>query len=127
MRVLESHPPGEVSAGLLTATFTQQRAIAAGDEREAILYEIDRHVTKGGGLPRRFRDARGSEDGFRDVAIAGAFGVAIHRLKHPPKPPTLLLGQPRVDRHLSTVDGTPKTADRVDAVEAIGAERNQCD
>jgi hypothetical protein len=53
--------------------------------------------------------------------------VSIHRLQHPPKPPALLFGQPCVGRHLPTVDGAPKARDRVDAVEAIGAERNQCD
>ena len=127
MRVLKSHPCGIAAATLLTASSAQERAIAASDQPEAILHEIDRYVAKGGGLPRRIGDTGGPEDRFGDFAVARAFRMSIHRLKHPPKPATLLLGQSPVDRHLSSVDGTPKTGDRVDAVEAIGPQRDQCD
>lgn len=113
-----------MAARLLTPASPQERAIATGDQSASVLHEVDRRVAKGGGLPRRIGDAGGTEDGFGDFAVGGAFRVPVDGLKHPPKTPVLLLGEPCVGRHLPTVDGAPKTADRVDAVEAIGAEGN---
>lgn len=115
-----------MAARLLTPASPQERAIAAGDQSASVLHEVDRHVAKGGSLPRRIGDAGGAEDGFGDFAVARAFRVTVDRLKHPSNPPALLLGQSCVDRHLPGVDGAPKTADRVDAVESISAEGDQC-
>ena len=51
---------------LWAAAPAQEGAIAAGDQREAVLHEIDRRVAKGGGLPGGIRDARGDWHSYKD-------------------------------------------------------------
>lgn len=107
----------------MTPASTQERAIAAGDQSEAILYEVDGDVAKGGGLPGCFGYASGSENSFRDFAIGGAFCVPVHGLKHTTKPMALLRGKTGVWWDALPVNRAPKAHDRVNPIETIGAER----
>src|SRR5579883_2041319 len=107
---------------LWAAAPAQKGAVAASDQREAVLHEIDRRIAKGGGFPGGVGDARGAEDRLGDLAIARAFVAAVDGLKHAAEPASLLARQPRVGRHVAAVDGPPEAGDCFDPVKPVGSQ-----
>lgn len=75
---------------LWAAAAAQEGAIAPGDQREAVLHEVDRRVAKRGGFPGGIGNARGPEDRLGDLAIARAFVAPVDGLKHAAEPSSLL-------------------------------------
>lgn len=103
----------------------QKFAVAAGNHGEAVLDEVDGAVSQRRGLPWISGDARRPVDDICDLAVARAVHAAVDGLQHVAQPSASLSRQARVGEGRAVVERTPEPRDGVDAIEAVGVERNQ--
>lgn len=105
-------------------TMTQQFAVAARDQSEAGLEQAH------GGEPLRRRlpviALHGSEpeDRLGDLLLARAVTMSVDGLQHAPRASQLLSGKAGVRWNHAAVEGGQQPRDGLDAIKAVGAERN---
>lgn len=102
----------------------QKFAIAAGDHGEAVLDEVDGAVSQRRGLPGIGGYARCAEDDVGDLAVARPVCAAVDGLQHVTQPSALLSRQARIGEERAVVQHPPEPRNGVDAIEAVGVERN---
>lgn len=104
----------------------QKFAVAAGDHGEAVLNEVDGAVAQRRGFPGIGGNTRCTEDDVGDLAVARPVCAAIDGLQHVTQPSALLSRQARIGEEGAMVQHAPKPRNGVDAIEAVGVERNKC-
>lgn len=102
----------------------QQAAIAAGDHRVGIPQEGHDGIAMRGDLPLIAVHRPGSEDGAGDLQQGRAATPSIEGPEHVAIACSLLLGQPAVRGNGAPVKARKQSIDRLDPVEAFGAERH---
>lgn len=112
-------------AGLWSPPMTKQFAIAAGNHGAGIPEKTHDGVPRRCRLPFITGKLSGAEDHPGNLLLGRAGARAVRSLDHPPGPRHLLAGQTRVGWNSAAVERCEKTGNRLHAVEAIEAERDQ--
>lgn len=110
-----------------SAAMMQQIAIAPGDHGACAAQQPHHGVPGGGGLPLVAGELSSPEDDLGDVLLGRACVRAVDRLQHAAGPRQLLPGQAGVGRNAAAMERGKEARHGLDAIEAIGSERDQCD
>ena len=111
----------------LEATAMSEKAqIAAVDERHSGFDEGDHGITQRRGFPGLGIDARRAIDRNGDLAIGGAVHAAVSGAESQTKAAALIGGHARIAQRRTSEPGPRDSGDRIDAVEDIVVDRNDC-
>lgn len=102
----------------------QELEIAAVNCSKTTFDETNHGIAQRGGLPRFGSDARGTEDGVANLAIAGTVLPAIGSLDHRAQASALLVGDACIGRDFAAVEATPEPGECFDPAERFGVDRD---
>jgi hypothetical protein len=103
----------------------QKFAVAAGDHGEAVLDEVDGAVAQRRGFPGIGGNTRCAVDDVGDLAVARTVCAAIDGLQHVTQSSALLSCLAGIGEEGAVVQHPPEPRNGVDAIEAVGVERNK--